>query len=66
MKLKIFYLISALNLVAFSFYLFSFTKTNKFDLIRAKGIVIEDANGKDRILIGSPVPYSKAPTLVYS
>ena len=59
MKQKIFYLLSILNLVAFSFYLFSFTKTNKFDLIRAKGIVIEDANGKDRILIGAPIPYSK-------
>ncbi len=37
----------------------SFTKTNKFDIIRAKGIVIEDAKGKDRILIGAPIPHSK-------
>ncbi len=37
----------------------SFTKTNKFDIIRAKGIVIEDAKGKDRILIGAPIPQSK-------
>ena len=38
---------------------FAFTKTEKFDIIRAKGIVIEDANGKDRILIGTPIPFSK-------
>jgi hypothetical protein len=36
-----------------------FTKTDKFDLIRAKGIIIEDENGKDRILIGAPIPNSK-------
>lgn len=38
---------------------FGFAKTDKFDLIRAKGIIIEDENGKDRILIGAPVPFSK-------
>jgi hypothetical protein len=32
----------------------------KFDIIRAKGIVIEDSMGRDRILIGSPVPFSKS------
>jgi hypothetical protein len=30
-----------------------------FDIIRAKGIVIEDSTGKDRILIGSPIPFSR-------
>lgn len=59
MKQKLFYIIGILNLIAFSFYLLSFTNTDRFDLIRAKGIIIEDENGKDRILIGSPVPYSK-------
>ena len=29
----------------------AFTTTNKLDLIRTKGIIIEDENGKDRILI---------------
>lgn len=29
-------------------------------VIRARGIVIEDARGRDRILIGAPVPQSKA------
>lgn len=38
---------------------FGFTKTDKFGIIRAKGIIIEDENGKDRILIGSPIPFSK-------
>lgn len=37
---------------------FGFYKTKKFDIIRAKGIVIEDSRGKDRILIGAPIPFS--------
>lgn len=36
-----------------------FAKINKFDIIRAKGIIIEDEKGKDRILIGAPIPFSK-------
>lgn len=50
--------IGSLVLLCLAFATFSFTKINRFDLIRAKGIVIEDANGRDRILIGSPVPFS--------
>lgn len=38
---------------------FGFTQTEKFGIIRAKGIIIEDENGKDRILIGAPIPASK-------
>jgi hypothetical protein len=34
-----------------------FTKSST-PIIRAKGIVIEDAQGKDRILIGAPIPAS--------
>jgi hypothetical protein len=30
----------------------------KFDIIRAKGIIIEDSSGRDRILIGAPIPQS--------
>lgn len=37
----------------------AFTSANKLDLIRTKGIIIVDENGKDRILIGAPIPYSK-------
>lgn len=50
--------IGSLVLLCVAFATFSFTKINRFDLIRAKGIVIEDVNGRDRILIGSPVPFS--------
>lgn len=31
---------------------------DKFDIIRAKGIVIEDSAGRDRILLGAPIPSS--------
>jgi hypothetical protein len=31
----------------------------KTGVIRAKGIVIEDSAGRDRILIGTPIPFSK-------
>lgn len=36
-----------------------FTRPETFNIIRAKGIIIEDQNGKDRILIGAPIPYSR-------
>ncbi len=38
---------------------FSFKQHETFGIIRAKGIVIEDSAGRDRILIGSPIPFSK-------
>ena len=38
---------------------FSFKQNEVFGIIRAKGIVIEDSLGRDRILIGSPIPFSK-------
>jgi hypothetical protein len=37
----------------------SFANNRSKEIIRAKGIIIEDASGRDRILIGSPIPYSK-------
>lgn len=40
-------------------FCFGFIKIEKFDVLRAKGIIIEDENGRDRILIGAPVPFSK-------
>ena len=36
-----------------------FEEEIKSDIIRAKGIIIEDQNGNERVLIGAPVPYSK-------
>jgi len=38
---------------------FSYIKSGESEVIRAKGIIIEDEMGKDRILIGAPIPYSK-------
>ncbi|MBK7636483.1 MAG: hypothetical protein IPJ13_21060 [Saprospiraceae bacterium] len=37
----------------------SFAEIKRFDVIRVKGIVIEDHQGRDRILLGAPIPYSK-------
>ena len=37
----------------------SFRQTaDRFGIIRAQGIIIEDSAGRDRILIGAPLPYS--------
>ena len=41
------------------FFGFAFKQIENFDIIRAKGIIIENEFGRDRILIGSPIPYSK-------
>lgn len=35
------------------------TPAQRFDIIRAKGIILEDEQGRDRILIGAPIPASK-------
>lgn len=38
----------------------SFTRIqDQFNIIRVKGIIVEDSTGKDRILIGAPFPISK-------
>lgn len=37
----------------------SFNEKSTYDIIRARGIVIEDSLGRDRILIGAPIPVSK-------
>jgi len=51
--------IGFVSLIIILFFVTGFTKSDNFDLIRTKGIIIEDENGKDRILIGAPIPYSK-------
>lgn len=56
-RLTIIHTLLILSLLLFIGY--GFSSIDKFDIIRAKGIVIEDANGKDRILIGAPIPFSK-------
>lgn len=46
--------------ILISLVLFAFTNPEQsFGIIRAKGIIIEDSAGRDRILIGSPIPFSK-------
>ncbi|MBG8555961.1 hypothetical protein [Hymenobacter guriensis] len=47
------------SLLMLAFILFSLTTANK-SVIRAQGIVIEDAQGRDRILIGAPIPASRS------
>jgi hypothetical protein len=42
-----------------TFFGFAFTQEKKPGIIRTKGIIVEDENGKDRILIGAPIPQSK-------
>ena len=40
--------------------LISNIRTSKMDkVIRVQGIIVEDENGKERILIGAPIPYAK-------
>ena len=41
-----------------SFVFIAFKSGEKAEIIRAKGIVIEDEQGRDRILIGAPIPES--------
>lgn len=51
-------LISSVIFIVFLFSAFNGPE-QKFGVIRARGIVIEDSAGRDRILIGSPIPFSK-------
>jgi hypothetical protein len=56
--LKLYAAISSAVLILFLFSAFD-KREQKFGIIHARGIVIEDSAGRDRILIGSPVPFSK-------
>lgn len=40
-------------------FFLGFSQNEKFGVIRVKGIVVEDGKGRDRILIGAPIPHSK-------
>ncbi len=51
--------IALISMIVAGIFSLAFIKTDKFELIRTKGIIIEDENGKDRILIGAPIPRSK-------
>lgn len=56
--MRLYMLISSTAILLFILSAFS-EQEQKFGIIRAKGIVIEDSTGRDRILIGSPIPFSK-------
>ncbi|MCC5931123.1 MAG: hypothetical protein JJU28_17885 [Cyclobacteriaceae bacterium] len=53
-----FVLFTSILLLSF-ILLFVYSQTTEFGIIRAKGIIIEDDSGRDRILIGAPIPDSK-------
>lgn len=55
LRITVFSSVALLTIFIFS----SFSQDENFELIRAKGIIIEDIEGRDRILIGAPIPYSK-------
>ena len=55
LEIGLFSIITILCILLF----FSFrTRVDNFNIIRAKGIIIEDSAGRDRILLGAPVPSS--------
>lgn len=52
-------LLCSISLILF-FILIAFkNQQEKFDIIRARGIIIEDSLGRDRVLIGAPIPASQ-------
>ena len=52
-------LFTAILLLLSSLFLFSFTNKQDDKVLRVKGIVIVDDNGRERILIGAPLPAAK-------
>jgi len=63
MKSKIFYALSICNLLAFSFYLLSFTSRDSSTtidfqdkIIKVRGIVVVDSLGIERVIVGSHLP----------
>lgn len=55
--LKILLAIALLPIVVIVIY--SFRDKSSSEIIRVKGIIVEDEKGKERILIGTPIPYAK-------
>ena len=63
MKSKFFYTLSICNLLAFSFYLFSFSSNENAKvvdfqdkIIKVRGVVVVDSLGVERVIIGSHLP----------
>ncbi len=55
---RIYALITTIALVVFIILTFR-NKGNNFGIIRAKGIIITDSLGRERVLIGTPIPFAK-------
>lgn len=55
---KVVLLIIMFPIIGTVIYSFSGKDTDN-EVLRVKGIIIEDENGKERILIGAPVPFAK-------
>ena len=55
------YLTWCIGLLATCFvgYVWFDIRSDNTDVLRAKGIIIEDEEGKERILIGAPVPFAR-------
>ncbi|HEX4957932.1 MAG TPA: hypothetical protein VFV46_07120 [Lacibacter sp.] len=51
------FILSGIIMIIFIFTILK--QEEKSGILRAKGIIIEDSAGRDRILIGSPIPFSK-------
>lgn len=51
--------LAAFIIPAAALLIYSFDRKPATDIIRVKGIIVEDENGKERILIGAPLPYAK-------
>ncbi|WP_299700321.1 hypothetical protein [uncultured Pontibacter sp.] len=49
----------ASSLIMVTIMLTAVSSSSNKDIIRAKGIIIEDSAGRDRILIGTPIPESR-------
>jgi hypothetical protein len=58
-KLFITYIIVSTIAIAFLCYKVFFIEGGNENILRTQGIIIEDKEGNERILIGAPLPYSK-------
>lgn len=65
MKTKIFYLLTFVNIICFSIYLFSFTTMNNDNsnnvdfqdkILKVRGLVVVDSLGIERVIVGSHLP----------
>lgn len=64
MKSKIFYGVSIINMIMFSFYLYSFTSKDSLNpnkdfsnnIIKVRGLVVVDSLGIERVIVGTHLP----------